>query len=157
MTSSHNLSDYDPDPAQSGYAQRLQGDINDADRRIRMYNSQLSEAKKRLIHLHSMQDSLGRFHAQFDEDQNNRRKALSDLRAIGMDSKTVRGYVEAMTAHVNGNLATSVTDNFSASQRKISHAIEEARMQVDHLTRMISLAQSEKAQLQEKMSRQEDQ
>lgn len=61
MTNSHNLSDYDPDQAQSGYAQRLQGDINDADRRIRMYNSQLSEAKKRLIHLHSMRTLWGDF------------------------------------------------------------------------------------------------
>lgn len=135
------------------YINALQAQATDLGNAVNRRGAELSEAKKRLLRLLDLQEEIGGWRKGFESAQDQRRSVLFALKSSGVDSRIAVGYCQRMESVVNGNSAFAASDSFTHTLKKLADDIEETRLRISHLTRLIDTLRADENHLRQRIDR----
>ena len=135
------------------YINALQAQATDPGNAVNRRGAALSEAKKRLLRLLDLQEEIDGWRKGFESAQDQRRSVLFALKSSGVDSRIAVGYCQRMESVVNGNSAFAASDSFTHTLKKLADDIEETRLRISHLTRLIDTLRADENHLRQRIDR----
>lgn len=75
------------------------------------------------------------------------------MKSSGVDSRIAVGYCQRMESVVNGNSAFAASDSFTHTLKKLADDIEETRLRISHLTRLIDTLRADENHLRQRIDR----
>lgn len=75
------------------------------------------------------------------------------MKSSGIDSRIAVGYCQHMESVVNGNSAFAASDSFTHTLKKLADDIEETRLHISHLTRLIDTLRTDENNLRQRIDR----
>jgi hypothetical protein len=134
------------------YSDTLRDQIAHLDQRTIELNAQRDHFHQRLEQLQALLTYTVKQQKEFEDAQSSRLHALQSLSWEYLQNRSVTRYMDMMNSTLCGKKASDITENFTQNITKLQGQIEEAKLQIQNIGRILNTVAEDKAWYQNKLN-----